>query len=153
VRLSTLDCVCSSLTMSYIFPEKHSENPPPLIDPLHDLQDGYPKLAGRMGIQPEMAMFKRFGALNARNLLYMQSELMNLERTLKRVEMEDAMARQGDKPNYSRDFYWLHYSEFVGPDTRQLNLIKRIREVLKEYSTSSYMLHLRIVLIREKIRP
>ena len=106
-----------------------------------------------MGIQPEMAMFKRFGALNARNLLYMQSELMNLERTLKRVEMEDAMARQGDKPNYSRDFYWLHYSEFVGPDTRQLNLIKRIREVLKEYSTSSYMLHLRIVLIREKIRP
>ena len=128
--------------MPFIFPDKCSGNPPPPIGPLHDLQNGYPKLAGRMGIQPEMTTFKRFGALNARNLLYMQSELMNLERTLKRVVMEDAMARQGDKPNYSRDFYWLHYSELVGPDIRQLNLIKRIREVLKEYSTLSYTLHL-----------
>ena len=153
MRLSTLDFVCSSLKMSFLFPEKNSENTPPVIDPLHDLQDGYPKLAGRMGIQPEMAMFKRFGALNARNLLYMQSELMNLERCLKRAEMEDAMARQGDKPNYSRDFYWLRYSELVGPDTRQLNLIKRIRDVLKEYSTLSYMLQVCIVLTCKKIRP
>jgi hypothetical protein len=87
-----------------------------------------------MAILPETAMFKRFGALNARNLLYMQSELMILEARLKQVEAEDAMAPEGKKQDYSREFYWLQYSEIVGPDTKQLNLVRRIRELLKEYS-------------------
>ena len=42
-------------------------------DPFHDLIPGYPKLAGRMGIMPEIGMFRRFGALNARSLLYYQN--------------------------------------------------------------------------------
>jgi hypothetical protein len=126
---------------------------PPPIDPLHDLQLGYPKLAGRMAVLPEIAMFKRFGALNARNLLYMQSELMMLEARLKQVEAEDAMTMQNRKQDYSRDFYWLHYSEIVGPDTKQLNLIRRIREILKDYSAFPASMMLNALLMYGQIKP
>jgi hypothetical protein len=79
-----------------------SKTPP---NALHDLIKGYPKLAGYMGLAPEIAMFRRFGALNARNILYLQSELVVLEARLKFVEAEDAKA-VGVKSKYARDFFW-----------------------------------------------
>ncbi|KAF1950481.1 hypothetical protein CC80DRAFT_554240 [Byssothecium circinans] len=42
-------------------------------------------------------MFKRFGALNALDLLHLQSELLSLEAQLKEVETEDAQNDEGDK--------------------------------------------------------
>jgi hypothetical protein len=42
--------------------------------------NGYPKLARHMGASPEIAIFRRFGALNAQNLLYLQAELVHLEK-------------------------------------------------------------------------
>ncbi|KAH6870402.1 hypothetical protein BKA58DRAFT_429530 [Alternaria rosae] len=65
--------------------------------PFHDLIPGYPKLAGRMGIMPEIGMFRRFGALNARSLLYYQDELAYLEDQLKEVGAEDAKSSEGMK--------------------------------------------------------
>jgi hypothetical protein len=46
----------------------------PAIDPLADLVHVYPRLAGHMARYPEMQMFRSFGALNVRNLLYLQNE-------------------------------------------------------------------------------
>jgi len=103
-------------------------------DPLFDLQLGYPKLAGKMGIMPETAMFRKFAALNVRNLLYLQSELMMLERRLKIAELEDGASTDGEKNLYARDYFCLEKSEYKGPDVKQLHLVRRIREVLKEYS-------------------
>jgi hypothetical protein len=40
--------------------------------------NGYTKLAIQMGQYSEMAIFRRFGALNAQNLLYLQAELVQL---------------------------------------------------------------------------
>jgi len=60
-------------------PSKPTPAPASPASPLHDLIPGYPKLAGRMEIMPEIAMFRSFGALNARSLLYYQSELAHLE--------------------------------------------------------------------------
>jgi hypothetical protein len=111
--------------------------PPPPINPLHDLTQGYPRLAGRMGIIPETGMSKRFGALNARNFLYMQNELMFLEAKLKLAEAADAATPNSDKQNYRRDFWCMMRSEHAGPDTVQLNLVKQIRTLLKEYSGSN----------------
>jgi hypothetical protein len=51
----------------------------PAIDPLADLVQGYPKLAGRMALDPDMQMFCSFGALNMRNLLYLQNDLVYIE--------------------------------------------------------------------------
>jgi hypothetical protein len=43
---------------------------------------GYTKLASVMGKNPELAIFRRFSALNAKNLLYLQAEHVNLEARL-----------------------------------------------------------------------
>ena len=56
--------------------------------PLAEKVRGYPKLAGQMGLRPEVAIFRRFGALNAENLLYFQAELALLERDLQEQQRE-----------------------------------------------------------------
>ncbi|KAI4695038.1 uncharacterized protein J4E84_001662 [Alternaria hordeiaustralica] len=108
-------------------------------DPFHDLIPGYPKLAGRMGIMPEIGMFRRFGALNARNLLYYQNELVYLEDELKEEEAEDAKSPEGKKAMYSHDAYWLNTAnrttddELRDGDMRQRDLM--MHDALIQQST------------------
>ena len=106
---------------------------PPAAIPLQSLIPGYPKLSGRMGMVPEMAIFRRFGALNAQMLLYMQSELIHLEEELRKLELEDSRSEQSYKSKYSRDCFFLHNSTTEGDD-RQLGLVLKIKAKLKEYS-------------------
>ncbi|KAI4942679.1 hypothetical protein J4E91_009848 [Alternaria rosae] len=88
-----------------------------------------------MGIQPESAIFRRFGSLNARNLLYLQAELTPLEDALKIAGARDSRSDIGEKKNYTRDWYWLEISATVShEDTAQLNLVRKIREKLNEYT-------------------
>lgn len=102
-------------------------------DPLRHLVIGYPKLAGQMEIQPETAIFRRFGALNARNLLYLQAEIMTLEKQLCEREVMDNGDEKGMKSQYALDWFWLSQSADDG-DIEQLRLILKIRELLKEYN-------------------
>lgn len=51
---------------------------------------GHPRLAELMGRRPQMAIYRRFGYLNAQNLLYMQAELVGLEKALKDLQKRDA---------------------------------------------------------------
>jgi len=104
-------------------------------DPLDDLVTGYPKLAGHMELEPEAAIFRRFGALNARNLLYLQCELCSLEKRLRQIEREDNR-KSGRKSEYALDWYWLSQSADDG-DTKQLELVHEMRKLLKEYSEST----------------
>lgn len=91
-----------------------------------------------MGIRPDSAIFRRFGALNARNLLYLQAELTHLEDALKTAEHRDSRSHVGEKANYARDWYWLEMSPLASnEDTAQLNLVKKIREKLDEYSENN----------------
>jgi uncharacterized Tic20 family protein len=114
---------------------------PPPMDPFGDLISGYPKLAGRMSACPEEAMFRRFGALNARNLLYLQNDLARLEDKLKRVELEDSKSAEGQKRRYHRDSMWLSTSCWEPKkcqprdgDKKQYDLIIKMRGLLNEYS-------------------
>ena len=121
-----------------------SSKPPaaiiPPVDPLHDLIPGYPMLAGRMGNMPEVAMFRRFGALNARSLLYYQAELAHLEDELQLLEAEDAKSKDGKKEKYTTNAFWLNTADFRPDgelrdgDKRQRDLIVHMRRILKEYS-------------------
>lgn len=96
---------------------------------------GYPKLAAQIGLRPELAMFRRFGALNAENLLYYQAELVDLEKSLQKCQEADRASGVGRKPSYSVNWYWLRESEAgLDGDTKQLNLVLRIRETLRLYS-------------------
>ncbi|GME61005.1 hypothetical protein GTA08_BOTSDO00801 [Neofusicoccum parvum] len=91
---------------------------------------GYPKLATIMGPYRGMALFKRFASLNARNLLYMQAELLQLE-----LELDELAS--GDREeglSYDVDAWSLMKPGEQEDGNRQWRLILRIREKLKEYN-------------------
>lgn len=102
--------------------------------PLSDLVIGYPKLAGQIGLLPEIAIFRSFSALNAQNLLYLQAELIHLEQQLRKQERADSInAAQGNKATYAVNWFWLYQSKHDG-DEDQLKLVQTIRARLKEYN-------------------
>jgi hypothetical protein len=99
--------------------------------------NGYPKLARYMGASPEIAIFRRFGALNAQNLLYLQAELVHLEKKLREFEKRDSQSSEGMKSQYARDWFWLSRSENDGNDG-QWQTVLAIREKLVEYSKQPF---------------
>ncbi|CAN9389878.1 unnamed protein product [Alternaria alternata] len=102
-------------------------------DPFCHSVTGYPKLAAKIAVQPEAAIYRRFGALNAQNLLYFQAELADLEERLGEQQALDNNATTGRKSEYAKNWFSLQDSEVDG-DTEQLDLVLKIRETLKEYS-------------------
>ena len=104
--------------------------------PQSELIPGYPKFAGRMELIPEIAIFRRFGALNAQNLLYLQAQLVSLEQELRAREKEDSVSGH---TNYAFDWFWLQRSAEGGHCT-QWDLVKKTRKMLKEYSNRSSFL-------------
>ena len=105
--------------------------------------EGYAKIASIMGSHPEVAILRRFGALNAQNLLYLQAELVALEQDLRAISAEDSTSNEQDRANYSRDWYTLRQSQnqTTGSEDagKQWQTILLIREKLKEYSRSSWL--------------
>lgn len=102
-------------------------------DPLQEYVVGYPKLAAQIEILPELSMFRRFGALNAQNLLYMQAELAYLEKKLRERQQIDANDPSGKRSAYALNWFWLKGSENTDAGEQQA-LVLRIRQVLKEYN-------------------
>jgi hypothetical protein len=103
---------------------------------------GYPQLAHQMGLFPETAIFKRFGDLSARNLLYLQAELLHMHINLRELEEEerDAVHKGNEKGKglrYAADWYELYNSrKEADNESDQWDLIVEIRAKLKEYGTS-----------------
>lgn len=103
------------------------------FDPFPDIVVGYPKLAAKIEILPEAAIYRRFGALNAQNILYYQAELTYLEQKLREQQRSDDADQKGHGKSYAINWFWLKYSKADG-DGRQLDLILEIRELLAKYS-------------------
>lgn len=100
---------------------------------LQNLVTGYPKLAGQMGLIPETTIFRSFAALQAQNILYLQAELVLLEKRLRKRELIDSQDLNGLKSLYSLDWYWLSQSGGDG-DEEQWKLVQQIRAKLREYN-------------------
>lgn len=112
---------------------------------------GYRLLASAMGHSPQLAIFKRFGTLNAQNILYLQAELTVLENKLEEYIKEDQSARGGDRDIYDRDWETLKTSHEINPpgnddkpppttvSNRQWKTFLEIRGKLKEYSINRYV--------------
>ena len=95
----------------------------------------YLKLAELIGNQPGFAVFRRSAALNAKNLLYLQAELAELEIQLNRLEADD---QQGENVSH-RKFQWqarLLMESAAGAD-KQWQKVLEIRAKLAEYSEFS----------------
>jgi hypothetical protein len=101
--------------------------------PLSSVVVGYPKLATKIELQPELSIYRRFGALNAQNLLYYQAELVDLEESLKKQQTADNSTANSRKSKYAKSWYKLQDSDIDG-DTEQLDLVLKVRKTLKEYS-------------------
>ena len=102
--------------------------------------EGYSKLASLMGAYPDTLIFRRFGALSAQNILYLQAELVQLEHELKESSL--ANERSGDaggKAIFSRD--WFTLSHFNEGNEQQWCIMLRIRAKLKEYGPRQKVFH------------
>ena len=127
--------------------------------------EGYAKIAAFMGAYPEVAIIRRFAALNMQNVLYLQAELVNLEARLRKYEEGDRISGDQNRADYALDWFKLsnatEYSksrcslsetsvrsmsierqntdEELGASTdgRRWRMVLQIREKLKEYSTSA----------------
>ncbi|KAI9647408.1 hypothetical protein NHQ30_003793 [Ciborinia camelliae] len=93
-----------------------------------------------------LSIYRRFETLNARNNLYLQAELQSLEFKLNRLDEEDASFIRIGAPGSEKDNIeeaarvWESFSAQVdaGVDrqVKRMNLVIRIREVMKEYEKS-----------------
>lgn len=96
---------------------------------------GYDRLATFMGLLPEAAIFRRFAALNAKNILYLQAELLSLEQELQSAAEDDARSTSAKRQEYSRDWYLLSRTgDHSDGDPQQWKLFMTIRNTLNEYS-------------------
>lgn len=94
--------------------------------------EGYPKLARFVGEKPGTAIFRRFAALNARNLLYKQVELLELEQQLDMVEEENSQSPETRA--FQFEMLLLKAQPEGSPGWVQLDLMRQLDEKLKNYS-------------------
>ncbi|RYC54083.1 hypothetical protein CHU98_g12126 [Xylaria longipes] len=104
---------------------------------------GYPRLASLMGAHPEMAAFRRFGSLNALNLLYLQAELIGIENKLQKQAKTDAESGHFERSIYHRDWQTLTESVAIeGGNSTQWHTMSEARDKLKEYNQAMYLQHI-----------
>ncbi|KAL8729637.1 MAG: hypothetical protein Q9166_004586 [cf. Caloplaca sp. 2 TL-2023] len=94
-------------------------------DPVDHYIVGYPKVAAFANADPSFLIYRKFGWLHNRLLLYLQDELVALEYKLDRLDQR-TFTHENDKKLKSRR------QDFASPSLRR-NVIKQIAEKLKEY--------------------
>ena len=100
--------------------------------------EGYPSFAEFIAKDIEAAIYRKFTRLSARNLLYLQSELHDLERQLQQLDREDAAGLDNDEARKTAR-HWKHYSDHDNvKSSRQRALQRNIRTKLKEYCGCSF---------------
>ena len=98
---------------------------------------GYPSLAAFIASDRDKstAIYRRFDRLSARNILYLQSELVELEARQDKYDAEDRQRTTGEKAS-SRD--WEIFRNKAGEsnnthEKKRMELVLEIREKIKEY--------------------
>ena len=97
--------------------------------------NGFPSLAHFIGGDSSEAIFRRFGDLSARNLLYLQSELHQLQAELREYDKDDA----SDIHNVAAQRRAREWASFMNDQSEvassRRDLQSRIRCKIKEYRT------------------
>jgi hypothetical protein len=108
---------------------------PPLGPERSSGKDTYTGLSEFMSFYPDCTIFRRFDQGNVENLLYMQAEIVHLQRQLQLVrEKQDS---RGEYNLATRSWFDLE-QEGSTEAALHLNLVLRRREKLKEYSESKH---------------
>ena len=92
---------------------------------------GYDRLAALIGRYPSLAIYRRFGALTAMVLLYMQAELSHLENELCIVSQQNST--DPEKARFHISWEALNHASSEGAADLQRNLVLQIQEKLTTY--------------------
>jgi hypothetical protein len=86
--------------------------------------DGYAQLAWRMSVHGDLAVVRRFAALNIQNILYLQAELVHLEERLREKERANSSSENETLRWYARDWQTLSRGQsHEGEDESQWRLL------------------------------
>jgi hypothetical protein len=96
-------------------------------------EPGYSDLSNVMAAHPEIAIFRTFSTLNTQSLLYLQAELMHLEKELEDIREDD----NSDRRSTDKNWLSLQRSLEEGRDPFQWAKFLDIRTKLAEYSKST----------------
>ena len=98
--------------------------------------EGFPSFSNFIARDRQEAIYRRFGSLSARNLLYQQSELHHLQNRLELYEREDTQDLS-NVPAQQRARLWSHFA-FDDSDSARLRreLHDKIKRRMKEYRKS-----------------
>lgn len=98
--------------------------------------DGYPSYAAFISKDRDAAVYRRFGNLNSRSLLYMQSELHELERQLDDLDKED-LKDIGNEDAQRASRLWESFSGGQSEAAHARRLLQcKVRAKVKEYCQS-----------------
>jgi hypothetical protein len=107
---------------------------------------GYDRLGQMMGDHSELAIFRRFAAISAEDLLYRQAELLRPERRLRKYQKEDKASGHPDRQRYSLTWDILEHSvdddAGDGDNPQQWETVLEIRGKMQEYCELSRSIHL-----------
>lgn len=92
---------------------------------IKNVPPGYPSVAALISKDNDFAIFRKFRYLNARNLLYLQAELIELENELETLDRSLEIKKHTDQLK--------SWSAFTLDGDRR-DLVLRIRKTLDEYS-------------------
>lgn len=103
--------------------------------------DGYPTFARFIAKDPDAAIYRKFESLSARNLLYQQSQLNDLEGQLEELDSKDATEKAVDINNEAGERVARDWQHFAHDDNDRAELRRELQEKIKrhitEYRTSS----------------
>jgi hypothetical protein len=99
------------------------------------LMAGYSRLAALMRNRPGLAIFRQFSDLNAKNLLYMQGEMVRLEVELEMIATENKNSRDREKIDFEKSITTMIGPHQVEDGHKHWAKILEIREKLKDYSS------------------
>ncbi|KAI1772806.1 hypothetical protein F4818DRAFT_443690 [Hypoxylon cercidicola] len=95
---------------------------------------GYSKIALFMQDHPEDAIVRRFSALNLQNILYLQAEVINLQRDIDKLEADNNSSVEEDRRDFALDWYTLAHMHNTPESGEQWEKWVQLRKVLKKYN-------------------
>ncbi len=116
-------------------PRQDVENP---SEKPREYLDGFPSFAAFIASDKDLAIYRRFDRLSARNLLYLQSEIIALEAELDELDGDDfnaARTRDLDVMQSARCWEAMVRGSavFDSRDAARMELIRKLRGLMKEY--------------------
>lgn len=100
--------------------------------------NGFPTFAAYIASDPELAIYRKFDFLSARNLLYLQSELIALEAELKEYDAHDFIQEGKENMDVKLssqcwEVFAIRARDCESEEAKRMIIIRKIRVLMKEY--------------------